>query len=90
MAKNKDSRIDSFRDEALGFITEHFGDMQVAFKDYIEKKQFDKAVNLYMKLADKVIPALPTQETSTTTNDRPEWARKIDKAKKTQQSTTEE
>ena len=83
MAKNKDSRIDSFRDEALGFITEHFGDMQVAFKDYIEKKQFDKAVNLYMKLADKVIPSLPTQEATAATDTRPAWAQKIDKAKKT-------
>lgn len=83
MAKTKDTRIDSFRDEALGFVTEHFDDMKIAFDGYMKEKSFDKAVNLYMKLADKVIPSLPTQEAAAATDTRPAWAQKIDKAKKT-------
>lgn len=83
MAKTKDTRIETFRGEAMNFITDHFSDMEEAFADFMKKKEYGNAVGLYMQLVNKVIPSLPTQETSTATEGRPDWARKIDKAKKT-------
>ena len=89
MAKSKDKRIDEFRDDAMSFVAEHFEDMKTAFKAYIEKKDFDKSVALYMKMVDKVIPSLQTQsEESDKSNKIPAWKKKIDKAKKTYENDT--
>lgn len=88
MAKKGDKRVDSFRDEAMEFITEHFDDMKKAFDHYTETKAYDKAVALYMKLVDKVIPALPTQAAESGGSDKPAWQQKIDKAKKTYENDT--
>ena len=90
MAKNKDARIDSFRDEALGFITDHFHDMETAFQGFMDKKEYGMAVSLYMQLVTKVIPSLPTQEATAVTDTRPAWAQKIDKAKKTTEMTVKD
>ena len=86
MAKKGDKRVDAFRDEAMAFVTEHFDDMKEAFNAYIEEKNWDKAVALYMKMADKVIPALPTQSSETGGTEKPDWQVKIDKLKKTMES----
>lgn len=86
MARKSDKRVDSFRDEAMAFVTEHFDDMKTAFKAYVDEKNWDKAVALYMKMADKVIPALPTQSSDTSGMEKPEWQAKIDKLKKTMES----
>lgn len=83
MAKGKDRRIDEFRNEAMAFVSEHFHDMEDAFKAYIEKKDWDKAVSLYMKMADKVIPSLPTQAADTGAQEKPDWQVKIEQAKRT-------
>lgn len=87
MAKSKDTRIDSFRDEALGFITDHFSDMETAFQGFMDKKEYGMAVSLYMQLVTKVIPSLPTQEVAENKNDKPDWMRNIDNAKKTIEKT---
>lgn len=83
MAKGKDRRIDDFRNEAMAFVSEHFKDMEDAFKAYIDKKDWDKAVSLYMKMADKVIPSLPTQAADTGAQEKPDWQVKIEQAKRT-------
>lgn len=84
MAKAKDKRIDAFRDEAMGFVAEHFSDMKKAFTAYMEKGEHDKAVTLYMKLVDKVIPSLQTQSAeSEKGEEKPAWQQKIEKSKKT-------
>ena len=89
MAKSKDKRIDEFRDDAMSFVAEHFEDMKTAFKAYIEKKDFDKAVALYMKMVDKVIPSLQTQSAeSDKSNEIPAWKHKINKSKKTYENDT--
>lgn len=88
MAKQNDKRIDDFRDGALAFITKHFGDMEKAFDSYVKEKNYDKAVTLYMKLADKVIPALATQSADTANADKPAWMAKVEKAKKTIENDT--
>ena len=85
MAKKSDNRVDAFRDGGMAFITEHFKDMETAFAAYIKEKNWDKAVNLYFKLADKVIPALPTQAAEAASTEKPAWMRKIENAKKTQE-----
>lgn len=87
MAK-KDTRVDKFRDGGMAFITEHFNDMEDAFKAYMEEKNYDKAVALYFKLADKVIPALPTQAADTGGAEKPDWMVKVEKAKKTIENDT--
>ena len=82
--KKNDGRIDTFRDEALGFVAEHLDDMKDVFKAYMKEKNYDKAVALYMKLADKVIPALATQAMEAdNSGSKSDWMQKIDKAKKT-------
>lgn len=88
MAKSKDKRVDMFRDEAMAFVAEHFGDMKKAFSAYMEKADYDKAVALYMKMADKVIPSLPTQAADAVSNEKPAWMQKIDKSKKTMENET--
>lgn len=88
MAKKNDKRVDVFRDEAMNFITEHFDDMRAAFEAYIEDKNWDKAVTLYMKMADKVIPALPTQAAEAGGNEKPDWQVKIERTKKTFENDT--
>ena len=85
MAKKSDNRVDAFRDGGMAFITEHFKDMETAFAAYIKEKNWDKAVNLYFKLADKVIPALPTQAAEAASTEKSAWMRKIENAKKTQE-----
>jgi hypothetical protein len=85
MAKKSDNRVDAFRDGGMAFITEHFKDMETAFAAYIKEKNWDKAVNLYFKLADKVIPALPTQAAEAASTEKPAWMQKIENAKKTQE-----
>lgn len=85
MAKKSDTRIDVFRDGGMAFITEHFKDMESAFDAYMKEKNYDKAVALYFKLADKVVPALPTQATETAQAEKPEWMQKIENMKKTQE-----
>lgn len=88
MAKKGDSRIDKFREEGMAFIAEHFKDMEDAFKAYTTEgkdKNWDKAVALYFKLADKVIPALPTQASETANTEKPDWQLKIERMKKTQE-----
>ncbi|MBO4787022.1 MAG: hypothetical protein J5510_08140 [Prevotella sp.] len=87
MAKKSDNRVDKFREEGMAFIAEHFKDMEDAFKAYTtdgKDKNWDKAVALYFKLADKVLPALPTQATETASTEKPEWQKKIEQMKKTQ------
>ena len=89
MAKSKDKRIDEFRDDAMSFVAEHFEDMKTAFKAYIEKKDYDKAVALYMKMVDKVIPSLQTQSAeSDKSSEIPAWKQKINKSKKTYENDT--
>lgn len=89
MAKSKDKRIDEFRDDAMSFVAEHFEDMKTAFKAYIEKKDYDKAVALYMKLVDKVIPSLQTQSAESEKGDgKPAWQQKIEKTKRTYENDT--
>ena len=83
--KKNDNRVEVFRDGGMAFITEHFKDMEAAFAAYIKEKNWDKAVNLYFKLADKVLPALPTQANETTGTEKPAWMQKIENAKKTQE-----
>lgn len=85
MAKKSDNRVEAFRDGGMAFITEHFKDMETAFAAYIKEKNWDKAVNLYFKLADKVIPALPTQAAEAASTEKPAWMQKIENAKKTQE-----
>lgn len=88
-AKNKDKRIDAFRDEATSFVTDHLSEMTKVFDAYMKEKNYDKAVSLYMKLADKVIPALATQMAETTNGDeKPAWMAKVEKAKKTIENDT--
>lgn len=84
MAKKSDNRVDKFREEGMAFITEHFVDMKTAFDGYIKEKNWDKAVALYFKLADKVIPALPTQAAEGASTEKPAWMQKIENMKKTQ------
>ena len=87
MAKNKDKRIDGFRDEALGFVADHFSDMETVFNAFMEEKMYDKAMALYMKMADKVIPALATQQAETGNGDeKPAWMVKVEKSKKTMEN----
>lgn len=89
MAKSKDKRIDEFRDDAMSFVAEHFEDMKTAFKAYIEKKDYDKAVALYMKMVDKVIPSLQTQSAeSDKSSEIPAWKQKVNKSKKTYENDT--
>ena len=88
MAKKNDKRVDEFRDKAMGFVADHFSDMDTAFKFYVEKQQWDKAVALYMKMADKVIPALATQTAETQNEEVPAWKQKVDKAKRTIENDT--
>ena len=89
MAKSKDKRIDEFRDDAMSFVAEHFEDMKTAFKAYMEKGEHDKAVTLYMKLVDKVIPSLQTVSAeSDKSNETPAWKQKINKSKKTYENET--
>ena len=88
MAKKTDKRIDEFRDKAMSFVAEHFSDMNKAMAYYIESKNWDKAVALYMKLADKVIPALATQTAETEKEDTPAWKAKVEKAKRTIENDT--
>ena len=84
MAKKNDKRIDAFRDEAMGFVAEHFSDMKKAFAAYMEKGEHDKAVTLYMKLVDKVVPSLQTQSAENEKGEeKPAWQQKIEKSKKT-------
>lgn len=83
MARKNDSRVDGFRECALDFITKHFDEMEKAFDSYVKEKNYDKAVTLYMKLADKVIPALATQTAETAGAEKPAWMAKVEKAKKT-------
>lgn len=85
MSKKSDNRVEAFRDGGMAFITEHFKDMETAFAAYIKEKNWDKAVNLYFKLADKVIPALPTQAAEAASTEKPAWMQKIENAKKTQE-----
>jgi hypothetical protein len=85
MAKKSDNRVEAFREGGMAFITEHFKDMETAFAAYIKEKNWDKAVNLYFKLADKVIPALPTQAAEAASTEKPAWMQKIENAKKTQE-----
>jgi hypothetical protein len=85
MAKKSDNRVEAFREGGMAFITEHFKDMETAFAAYIQEKNWDKAVNLYFKLADKVIPALPTQAAEAASTEKPAWMQKIENAKKTQE-----
>ena len=84
MAKKSDNRVEAFREGGMAFITEHFKDMETAFAAYIKEKNWDKAVNLYFKLADKVIPALPTQAAEAASTEKPAWMQKIENMKKTQ------
>lgn len=87
MAKSKDRRIDTFRDEALGFVSGHFSDMETVFGAFMKDKQYDKAMALYMKMADKVIPALATQQADASSgSEKPEWQVKVERAKKTMES----
>jgi hypothetical protein len=89
MAKVKDKRIDAFRDEAMGFVAEHFSDMRTAFETYMEKGEHDKAVTLYMKLVDKVIPSLQTQSAESDKGaEKPAWQQKIEKTKRTYENDT--
>lgn len=89
MAKAKDKRIDAFRDEAMGFVAEHFSDMRKAFETYMQKGEHDKAVTLYMKLVDKVIPSLQTQSAESDKGaEKPAWQQKIEKTKKTYENDT--
>lgn len=88
MAKKNDKRIDEFRDKGMDFITKHFDDMEDAMEAYKEKGDWDKAVNLYMKLADKVIPSLPTQAADTASAEKPAWQQKIEKTKRTYENDT--
>ena len=88
MAKKNDKRIDEFRDRGMDFITRHFEDMEDAMNAYKEKKDWDKAVNLYMKLAGMVVPSLPTQAADTASAEKPAWQQKIDKGKKTYENDT--
>lgn len=89
MAKSKDKRIDAFRDEAMSFVAEHFEDMKKAFTAYMEKGEHDKAVTLYMKLVDKVIPSLQTQSAESEKGDgKPAWQQKIEKTKRTYENDT--
>lgn len=88
MAKGKDKRVDAFRDEAMAFVAEHFSDMKKAFLAYVEGKNWDKAVNLYMKMVDKVVPALPTMAADNGAQEKPDWQVKIEKAKKTIENDT--
>ena len=83
-SKRNDKRIDDFREKGMDFITSHFKDMEDAMAAFKKEGNWDKAVALYMKLADKVIPSLSTQAVDTG-NDaiKPEWMQKIDKVKKT-------
>ena len=90
MAKKNDKRIDEFRDRGMDFITKHFVDMEDAMEAYKEKGDWDKMVALYMKLADKVIPSLPTQAAESGGSDKPAWQQKIDKAKKTYENSTQQ
>lgn len=83
MAKGKDRRVDAFREDAMTFVADHFDDMKKAFEAYIEKKDWDKAVGLYMKMVDKVIPSLPTQAADTGGQEKPDWQVKIEQAKRT-------
>lgn len=69
----------------MAFVTEHFDDMRTAFNAYISEGNWDKAVALYMKMADKVIPALPTQQSDNGGTEKPDWQNKIDKLKKIQE-----
>lgn len=83
-SKKQDGRVDTFRDEALGFVANHLGDMTKVFDAYMKEKNYDKAVALYMKLADKVIPSLATQAMEQDNSGaKPDWMQKIDKSKKT-------
>ena len=62
---------------------------QNTFKAYIEKKDYDKAVALYMKLVDKVIPSLQTQSAESEKGDgKPAWQQKIEKTKRTYENDT--
>jgi len=63
--------------------------MKVVFAAYMKEKNYDKAVALYMKLTDKVIPALASQALESEGGDTtPDWQKKIDKAKKTMEKNT--
>ena len=84
--KKNDNRVEAFREAGMAFITGHFKDMEEAFAAYIEERNYDKAVSLYFKLADKVIPALPTQATEAASTEKPAWLQKIENAKKTQEN----
>lgn len=85
MAKKNDKRIDDFRDKGLDFVKEHFGEMTKAFEHYMSAPEsYDKGVALYLKLADKVIPSMATQQAETEKGDgKPAWQMKIEKSKKT-------
>lgn len=89
MGKKNDKRIDEFREKGMDFITKHFEDMEDAMKAFKDKGDWDKAVALYMKLADKVIPSLSTQSAETENGGgKPGWMVKVDKTKKTYENDT--
>lgn len=85
MAKKNDKRIDDFRDKGLDFVKEHFSEMVNAFEYYMSTPEsYDKGVALYLKLADKVIPSMATQQADTEKGEeKPAWQQKIEKSKKT-------
>lgn len=90
MAKKNDKRIDDFRDKGLDFVRNHFSKMEAAFELYMSKPEsYDKGVALYLKLADKVIPSMATQQADTDKgNETPAWQQKINKSKKTYENDT--
>lgn len=88
MARKNNERIETFRNEGVDFITNHFKDMEDAFSEYMKEKNYDKAVSLYFKLADKVIPSMPTQALNKNTEEQPEWAAKVERMKKTIENDT--
>lgn len=73
----------------MSFVAEHFDDMKKAFTAYMEKGEHDKAVTLYMKLVDKVVPSLQTQSAESDKGaEKPAWQQKIEKSKKTYENDT--
>lgn len=83
----KDKRVDVFREEALDFVADNLSKMEDVFDEYMKAKEYDKAVALYMKLADKVIPALPTLAAeSQAEKGKPDWAIKLESTKKIMES----
>ena len=90
MAKKNDKRIDDFRDKGLDFVKEHFSEMAKAFEYYMSTPaSYDKGVALYMKLADKVIPSMATQQADADkSGEKAAWEQKIERTKKTYENDT--